>query len=448
MFPENFVWGVASSAYQIEGYSTADGGGKCVWDTFGEQAGSIFGGDSGAIACDAYHRYAEDIALMAELGIKSYRFSISWARVDPKADGSWNAAGLAYYDKLVDCCLAHGIEPYMTLHHWELPQAAEDKGGWQVRETAQAFSRFALMTARHFSGRLRHFITLNEPQCVIQLGYGLGVHAPGKKLDIEGQFRCWKNMMLAHGMAYTAIKAFDSSLEVGFASTGRLCYPEKDTAEDMKASYDASFELFDEDWVFTHSMALDAICHGRFPANEGTRLFELAGTISDEEWGLIHVGADFLGINIYNGWAVRRGENGKGEYVSRAAGFPRTALKWPVTERVMNEGIVHIYKRYGLPIYISENGLSCNDKIYLDGAVHDADRIDFLIRYLRQLSLAAEHVELRGYFHWSFTDNLEWHNGYAERFGLVFVDYETQRRIPKDSAYWYKTIIQSLGERI
>ena len=228
-FPENFLWGAATSAYQIEGSPTADGGGKSIWDRFCHIPGTIANGDTGDIACDSYRRPEEDLALLKKLGAKAYRFSVSWARVDPLGDGNWNEAGLRYYDRLVDGCLDAGILPYLTLYHWELPQALEDRGGWCNADTAKAFGRYAEMIARHFQGRVRHYFTLNEPQCTMALGYGSGIHAPGKKLDRAGQFAVLKNQMLAHGYALRAIRAADSAALVGLASTGRLCYPEADS---------------------------------------------------------------------------------------------------------------------------------------------------------------------------------------------------------------------------
>lgn len=443
-FPRDFVWGAASSAIQIEGNPLADGGGESVWDRFCSIPGKVADGATPNIACDSYHRYAQDVALLEEMGLNAYRFSTSWARIDPHGDGRWNAAGLAYYDRLVDLLLEKGIEPYVTLHHWELPQKLEERGGWLNPETARQFARFAGMVARHFRGRARRYFTLNEPQCVLNLGYNNGLHAPGRHLDQRGLFCCWKHLMMAHGLAMRAIKSSDEGAQVGLASTGRLCYPETDSPEDCAAAERATFRVSDDDWLFHHGVVLDAICKGRFAPCPGTRLETLARTLNAQDWKIIHCTPDFIGLNVYNGNCVRA--DGDAEvYVARPAGHPLTALKWPVTERVMNEGVGHIWKRYGLPIYITENGQSCNDRIFLDGAVHDPDRIDFLTRYLRELKKSAETADIRGYFHWSLTDNFEWHSGYGERFGLVYVDYSSQRRILKDSAYWYREVAASNG---
>jgi len=437
-FPKNFLWGAASAAYQIEGYDLEDGGGASIWRTFTHTPGKIAYGDTGDIACDSYHRYDEDIALLKELGVKAYRFSTSWARIDPNGDGSWNEAGLAYYDQVVDGCLAAGIEPYMTLYHWELPQAAQDRGGWESEETAYAFGRFAGMMAAHFKGRVRNYFTLNEPQCTTSLGYQQGIHAPGLKLKLSKVFSCHIHQMMAHGLALRAIKVAAPDAVVGIASTGNLCYPETETPENIDAARQATFATDAGNWIFTHQWLLDPIVLGRFPDCAGTVLEPLVKKVSRKQMEIIHAVPDMLGYNIYNGHEVRAVKDVI-EYVPKYPGYPRTALKWPVTPEVLNWGVRFLQERYGLPGYITENGLSCNDRIYLDGKVHDPDRIDFLACYLISLSKAVESgADIRGYFHWALTDNLEWHSGYGDRFGLIYVDFPTGDRIPKDSFYWYK----------
>ena len=444
-FRDDFVWGAASSACQIEGCSTSDGGGESVWDVFCRKDGAIANGEDISVACDAYHRYADDIAEMARLGIRNYRFSTSWSRVDPLGDGNWNEAGLSYYDRVVDCCLAHGVTPWLTFYHWELPQALEDKGGWLRRETAEAFARFAAHMAERFKGRVRHYFTLNEPQIVIQLGYALGIHAPGRRYPLPKLFCCWKNLMLAHGMADRAIRAADPDAAVGLASTGRLCYGH--TSADRETAARASFRLTDDDWMFSHSYVLDAICFGHVSPEAG----ELAGlmrTVTPEEWACMRAVPDMIGINAYNGSEVTTGANGEAIYLPRDTGCARTALKWPITPEIMCDGMIALHERYNLPIYITECGQSCNDRVFLDGGVHDPDRIDFLRRYLRSLRAAADRADVRGFFHWSLTDNFEWHSGYTERFGLIYVDYPTLGRICKDSANWYADVIACNGDNL
>lgn len=260
-FRRDFVWGAASSAYQTEGHSRLDGGGECIWDAFCRRPGAIADAGDGSIACDAYHRFEEDLDILVQLGIRHYRFSTSRARVDPLGDGNWNAGGLAYYDRVVDACLARGITPWVTLYHWELPQAAEDRGGWLLPETAASFGRFAGMMAAHFRGRVSHYFTLNEPQIVLSLGYAQGLHAPGKQYDLPRLACCWKHLMMAHGLAARAVRGADPAAQVGLASTGRLCWPH--APEDWAASTKAAFAMPDGDWMFTHPCGLDAVCFGR-----------------------------------------------------------------------------------------------------------------------------------------------------------------------------------------
>ena len=436
------MWGAASSAYQIEGHSRLDGGGECVWDAFCRRPAAIANGEDGTVACDAYHRFEEDLDILARLEIRHYRFSTSWARVDPQGDGRWNAGGLAYYDRVVDAGLKRGIVPWMTLYHWELPQAAENRGGWLLPETAAAFGRFAGMMAEHFKGRVTHYFTLNEPQIVLSLGYGRGIHAPGKQYDLPRLVSCWKHLMMAHGLAARAIRKADPAAQVGIASTGRLCWPR--TPEDRAASVRAAFAMTDEDWMFSHPCGLDAVCFGRTEP-EGPRLAALMEKVTAEEWEVMHAVPDMIGVNAYNGHEIAAGLDGEPVYVPRYPGFPRTALKWPITPEIMEYGFQDLYRRYRLPLYVTECGLSCNDRVFLDGQVHDPERIDFLTRYLDALCRGAEQAEIRGFFHWSLTDNFEWHSGYSERFGLVYVDYPSQRRILKDSAYWYAGIAKGGG---
>ena len=436
------MWGAASSAYQIEGHSRLDGGGECVWDAFCRRPAAIANGEDGTVACDAYHRFEEDLDILARLEIRHYRFSTSWARVDPQGDGRWNAGGLAYYDRVVDACLKRGIVPWMTLYHWELPQAAENRGGWLLPETAAAFGRFAGMMAEHFKGRVTHYFTLNEPQIVLSLGYGRGIHAPGKQYDLPRLVSCWKHLMMAHGLAARAIRKADPAAQVGIASTGRLCWPR--TPEDRAASVRAAFAMTDEDWMFSHPCGLDAVCFGRTEP-EGPRLAALMEKVTAEEWEVMHAVPDMIGVNAYNGHEIAAGLDGEPVYVPRYPGFPRTALKWPITPEIMEYGFQDLYRRYRLPLYVTECGLSCNDRVFLDGQVHDPERIDFLTRYLDALCRGAEQAEIRGFFHWSLTDNFEWHSGYSERFGLVYVDYPSQRRILKDSAYRYAGIAKGGG---
>lgn len=459
-FESNFLWGAGSAAFQVEGAWNEDGKGPSVWDAFCHAPGHIKNGETGDIGSDTYHRFETDLAIMNELGLHAYRFSISWPRVLPEGCGSLNEKGLSYYDRMVDGLLSAGITPFVTLYHWDLPLALEREGGWQNRNTVEAFIQYAGLIARHFDGRVKHYITLNEPQCFLGLGYGTGMHAPGKRLSEQEIVQCIHYVLLAHGGAVAAMRAACSSpLEIGFASTGKICYPASDGAKEQQAAsnttakgahhaayyaaYDATFAP-DENWTFSHTWLLDAAVFGRYP--DWVAPFRLLNdTLSDADLRIIREPMDFVGLNIYNGIPVDSG----GRKVKKAPGFPRTALKWPVTPECMYYGPRFLYERYKLPLIITENGQSCNDRIFWDGAVHDPDRIDFLERYLRQLKHAVEEgIPVKGYFHWSLTDNFEWHSGYDERFGLVYIDYEAQRRIIKDSGYWYRDVIKTNGNSI
>lgn len=440
---------MASSAYQTEGAVREDGKGLSVWDRFSHLSGTTFEGDNGDIASDAYHRYADDIALMTKLGVKAYRFSISWPRIFPSGDGEPEARGFAYYDKVVDDCLKNGIEPYITLFHWDTPQALEDKGGWQNRETCYAFARYCRAVAEHFCGRVRNYFTINEIQCIVSLGHATGIHAPGKKLTTPELFSIWHNLLLAHGLAFREIRDSDPNVLVSPASTGRLCSPASDASADMEAARQATFAVSEDDWMFTHQMLYDPIFFGKYPDTGDAVLSRLFSLVPQSEMELIKTDIDCLALNIYNGSTVRANENGGYEYVPHTPGCRRTALKWPVTPEVMRYGPRLLWERYRKPVLISENGTSCNDFVYSDGHVHDWDRIDFLELYLHELNLCVnDGVPVKGYLHWSFTDNFEWDRGFSERFGLVYLDYATQARIPKDSFGWYAGIIANNGTNL
>ena len=441
-FPENFLWGVACASYQCEGGWDADGKGPNIWDDFCHDEGGhhIKNGDTGDVACDSYHRFREDVALMRAHGIQAYRFSVSWARVIPDGDGAVNEAGLQFYDELIDELLKNGIEPLVTLYHWDLPSALQRKGGWLNRDIVDAFGRYAAILAERFRGRVHTYMTINEPQCVTMLGYGTGTHAPGLKLGEEDLARIYHILALSHSEAYRRIKAVDPDARVGCAPCGKLCYPEDDTPENIDAAYRATFDL-SEGWAFTFNIFLDSICLRRYDDTAPAAVKRFAAAIPASDWEKMEK-PDFIGVNVYNGVMV----DAEGELVPFGRGYPLTATKWKVTPRVMHYGPAHIYRRYGLPIYITEDGQSCNDRIFLDGKVHDPERIDFLHRYLLELHRAIEDgVPVLGYMQWSFLDNFEWSEGYDERFGIIYVDYATLERIPKDSAAWYKEVIESNG---
>lgn len=449
-FPKDFIWGAASASYQIEGGISADGKGPSIWDVFAHTPGKIFGGQTGDTAADAYRRFEEDLDLLQTLRIPNYRFSVSWPRIFPNGTGTINTEGLRYYDRLVDGCLDRGIEPWITLYHWDLPQALFRKGGWLNRETALAFRSFAAFVAKHFKGRVRHYFTINEPQCVIGMGHISCLHAPGTRLSSGDAFLSWHNLLLAHGLAAEAIRAGLPDAQISVSSTGNLCYLTDHPSETPDALAKKSFltAAGDEDnYFFNHQWFLDPLCFGSYPEDPHHPWMPYVSAVDPADLQLLRQTPDFIGLNIYNGHELVQDENDAWETAKKYPGYPRTSLKWPVTPEALYWGPRLIYERYRLPVAVTENGQACNDRIFLDGAVHDPDRIDFLHRYLLEYRKAAgDGVPLVGYFHWSLTDNLEWHSGYEDRFGLIYIDYRNQRRIPKDSALWYRDVIQSNGD--
>lgn len=433
-FPKDFMWGAATASYQIEGAAKEDGRGASIWDVFSHTEGKIKSMENGDIACDHYHRMEEDVKIMKEMGLRAYRFSISWSRLFPLGDGMRNEKGFAFYDKLVDCLLENGIEPVMTLFHWDLPQALFEKGGFAWEGISDIFGRYAGAAADHFSDRVKMFLTINEPQCVTELGYVKGVYAPGYQWKEGQEGVVMKNLLLSHGKAVKALRQYAKQpVLIGTATTGALCYPLDDSEEAEEKAYALSFPTDGEGIGFSHNWFLDPAILGKHEID----LFSL----NEKEMEIIRQPIDFIGINIYNGQQCDK--NG---YVKRYQGFPRTALGWAVTPEIMDYGLRFLQRRYGLPVYVTENGTACNDKIYGDGRVHDVDRIDFTGKYLKEMEKAIEKgCDIRGYFHWSLMDNFEWNEGYAPRFGLIFVDYRNQERIWKDSAYWYRKVIENNG---
>jgi len=444
-FPEGFTWGTATSAYQIEGAAQSDGKGLSVWDMLCRRPGAIYAGHTGEVANDHYHRYNDDVALMAELGMKAYRFSISWPRVIPNGTGDVNAAGLDYYDRLVDALLEKGIRPFVTLFHWDYPYALYCRGGWLNPYSSDWFADYATVMVDRLSDRVSHWMTLNEPQVFIMAGHHQGRHAPGDKLDWPQLLRITHNTLLAHGKAVQVIRArAQSEVQVGFAPVGVTFVPASNDPADVSAAQEATFGIFDPT-LWNNTWYTEPIFNKRYPA-DGLRLFApMMPDIGADDMDIIGQPVDFYGCNIYHAQVVRSGAAGP-ELVDEVPGNPQTAFRWPVRPASLYWGPRFFYERYGKPIYITENGLSSMDWVALDGHVHDPQRIDFLTRYLMALRGAIRAgADVRGYFQWSFMDNFEWAEGYRERFGLVYVDFATQQRIPKDSAYWYRDLANSNG---
>lgn len=448
-FRRDFVWGAATSSYQIEGAVNEDGKGQHIWDIYTKQPGHIFEGHTGEIACDHYHRFREDVKMMKEMGLKAYRFSIDWSRVLPEGRGRVNEKGISFYSALVDELLANDIVPYITLYHWELPYEIYKRGGWMNPQIAEWFGAYAKLIAERFSDRVTNFFTLNEPQCFVGLGFLTGEHAPGIKAPLRDTFEMAHNAMKAHGRAVQMLRQYGKQpLSIGYAPTASMCYPETDSPEDIEAAKQALFSMQPDDnnWSWNVAWWSDPVIFGRYP-EEGLKRYEAyLPKITEDDMKLISQPIDVYGQNIYNGRCIRMGADGKPEEVRRYEGFGKTAIDWPITPECLYWGPKFLYERYQTPIYITENGLSCHDVISLDQKVHDPNRIDFLARYLHQLKKAAGEIELLGYFQWSLMDNFEWAKGYSERFGLMYVDYRTQERILKDSAYWYRDMILNNGK--
>lgn len=449
-FRDDFVWGAATSSYQIEGAYKEDGKGLNIWDVYTKDPGRIYEGHTGDIACDHYKRYKEDVALMKEMGLKAYRFSINWARIFPEGTGRINQAGVEFFNRLIDELLQGGIEPYVTLYHWELPYELYKRGGWMNPDIVEWFGAYAKTAAELFSDRVKYFFTVNEPQCFIGLGFLHQDHAPGLKAPYKDTFLMAHNVMKAHGRAVQKLREYGKQkLVIGYAPTAGVSYPKTENPEDVAAAREMFFAMNElSDWTWNVAWWSDPVLLGHYP-EEGLECFEpYLPKITEEDMKLISEPIDIYGQNIYNGKCVERGEDGKPKVVKRYPGFPRTAIGWPVTPECLYWGPKFLYERYEKPIYITENGMSCHDVISLDGKVHDPNRIDFLSRYLGQLKRAAQEIDVRGYFQWSLTDNFEWSRGYGERFGLVYVDYRNQERILKDSAYWYRDVIRTNGAEL
>ena len=447
-FMKDFAWGAATAAYQIEGAPTEDGKGLSIWDVYTHQPKNIADGYSGDLACDHYHRFREDVKLMKELGHRAYRFSIAWTRIFPDGIGKISEKGVQFYSDLIDCLLENGIEPHVTLFHWDYPYALHRKGGWLNDESVAWFANYAAKVVELYSDRVEYFITMNEPQCFIGLGYNGGDKAPGWQVGYKDLFQMVHNTLKAHGAAVKAMRAAAKRpIKIGYAPTCGAFYPDSDSPEDIEAARKRYFTcppLTVKNVLWNVTWWSDPVMLGKYP-EDGLALYkDYLPEITREDMELIHQPLDFYGQNIYNGRCVRAGEAGEPILVAREEGFPITANKWPVTPQALYWGPKFLYERYGLPISITENGVADIDMLCEDGQVHDPNRIEFLRRYLTALEKATDDgVPVIGYFLWTLMDNYEWSLGYTTRHGIVYVDYATQKRIPKDSAYWYKNWIEN-----
>ena len=433
-FPADFIWGAATASYQIEGAAHEDGRGESVWDRFSATPGKVRGGDTGEIACDFYHRYGDDVRLMRELGLDAFRFSISWPRVLPAGRGAVNQAGLDFYDRLVDALLAQGIEPFPTLFHWDTPQALEDRGGWPARETAEAFVEYTEAVVARLGDRVRYWATHNEPWVHAWIGHSWGEHAPGRTSEADAVAAA-HHLLLSHGWAVEAIRRAAPDAQVGIVLNLSAAYPHSPSPEDEAAAWEVDGQ--GNRWF------LDPLFRGSYPADQLERNEIVAPLVRDGDLEAIATPIDFLGVNNYFRFLVGAGPEGPMLVANPEA--KHTEMGWEVYPDGLYRLLVRVAKDYAPPaIYVTENGAAFGDVRVHDGRVHDPERIDYLDTYVDAVARAvADGAPVKGYFVWSLFDNFEWGHGYSKRFGLVYVDYPTQERVPKDSFYWYRDFIAS-----
>jgi beta-glucosidase len=438
-FPTGFLWGSATASYQVEGAVNEDGRGATIWDTFSRTPGKTVEGATGDVSTDHYHRYKEDVQLMKALGVKTYRFSIAWSRLFPAGSGQPNAKGLDFYNRLVDELLKNDIQPFATLYHWDLPQALQDKqGGWESRDTSEAFADYAGYAAEKLSDRVKHFFTINEFGAFVELGYRIGVHAPGLKLPPARFNQTRHHAVLGHGLAVQAIRArAKKDTRIGLAENMTICVPVIETPEHIEAATRATREL--------NAQYMTVIQEGKYTDLYLANAKGDAPKFTAEDLKIISSPLDFIGINIYTPLYVRADDSTPGfAVVPHPKSFPHMASFWLyVGPEALYWGPRHVNKIWGAKeIYITENGCSSSDIPAADGIVYDTDRVMYLRNYLLHLQRAtAEGIPVKGYFLWSLMDNFEWADGYTNRFGLHYVDYKTQKRTPKLSAQFYKEVI-------
>ncbi len=430
-FPKNFLWGAATASYQIEGAWNEDGKGESIWDRFSHTPGKVQNGDTGDVACDHYHRYRDDVALMQRLGLQAYRFSISWPRVLPEGRGRINPAGLDFYDRLVDVLLEAKIQPFVTLYHWDLPHALQDWNGWGNRDTSAYFADYAALMAHRLGDRVKNWMTLNEPQVVTFNGHRGGEHAPGLR-DEKLALQVSHHLLLAHGLAAQAIRAMDPQAQVGIVLNLWPFETQADTPEARAAAGSG--------WAKNCGWFLEPLLRAHYPPVALEEYGERAPMIQPGDMAVISQRLDFLGVNFYQRNLI--GSDGK---PVRAPDSEYTEMGWEVHAPALRRLLVRLHQEYHAPpIYIAENGAAFNDKVDADGCLHDARRVNYLREHIEQARLALqEGVDLRGYFVWSLLDNFEWGWGYSKRFGIVYVDYATQQRVIKDSGEWYAKMINS-----
>jgi beta-glucosidase len=434
-FPKGFVWGCATSSYQIEGAWNEDEKGESIWDRFCHTPDHIKDGDTGDVACDHYHRYRGDVALMKELGLKSYRFSISWPRIFPEGKGQVNQKGLDFYSRLVDELLAAGIAPLPTLYHWDLPQTLQDQGGWENRDTAQHFADYCAAVVEHLGDRVKTWLIFNEPWVFTVLGYMWGIHPPGVR-DPSIAVRTTHIANLAQGLAVRAVRATGKVEAVGSAFNMSGMYPASDSEEDRAAA--ERLHGFGNVWF------LETAQNGRYPDAyvAGSPLERLG--VQPGDMDIVKAPLDFIGINLYTRNVVAHDPEdvNLGARIIHPPDVERTEMGWEVYPEAIHQTIMRIWNDYQRPIYVTENGCSYSDGPDEKGVVNDDRRVTYYRNYIAQVGRAIQDgADVRGYYAWTLMDNFEWTFGYSQRFGLVYVDYPTQRRIIKKSGRWYRDVI-------
>ncbi|MDC7232630.1 MAG: GH1 family beta-glucosidase [Spirochaetales bacterium] len=436
-FPADFTWGSATASYQIEGAWQEDGRSECTWDRFCRRPGKVIGGDTGNNACDHYHLYKEDVALMKELGLKNYRLSTAWPRIIPDGEGAVNQKGLDFYSRLVDELLGAGIEPLITLFHWDLPQVLQDKyGGWKSRKTADLFADYADVVSRHLGDRVKRWATINEILCFTTLAHRDDVHAPGGAEGMDVANQATHHALVGHGLATRVLRKNVPGAIIGLVDNNDASWPVLDTPEHKKAARKA--------WKDRNAQRLFPIMTGEYDEEAYVREFGKLPEYTAEDMKIISEPTDYFGINYYSAAPARAADNAAGyELVEVPKAYPRTDMGWPVTPDALYWNLMYMKDFFPeMPVYITENGMAAADSISEDGRVYDYDRIEYLRSHLRSCHRAIEDgANLKGYYLWSLMDNFEWAWGYGKRFGMIRVEYDTQKRIPKESARYYSQVM-------
>ncbi|BCL82391.1 beta-glucosidase [Ktedonobacteria bacterium brp13] len=442
-FPTGFLWGAATASYQIEGAVNEDGRGVSIWDTFAATPGKILNGENGDVTIDHYHRMLADLDILSEIGLAAYRFSLAWPRILPNGSGTVNEKGLDFYDRMVDALLAKGIRPFATLYHWDLPQALQDAGGWTNRETSYRFADYAEVVARRLGDRVQDWMTLNEPWCAAYLGYGNGVHAPGIK-DRQAAVNAAHHLLLGHGLAVARIReSTPATSRVGIVLNFTPAYPADDRPETIR---DTAFaDMFSNRWF------LEPVTRGNYPAGFFEAMQLTPPLIAEGDMEIISTPIDFMGVNNYTRNVVAGSPTPVLADEVRTVNVPGaiyTEMDWEVNPQSLTDLLVRLYAEYGVQnLYVTENGSAFADQWDGGAHIHDAQRVEYLRDYLAAVSDALKRgAPLRGYFVWSLMDNYEWERGYSKRFGVVYVDYPTQRRIIKDSGRWYQSFLAEYSQ--